>query len=105
MKVEQGYELSRWGGGAAAAIVTGGSSNYQSPTLATFFKHLTVTAGYPRLEEPLTQQICHSQLAKFLFSPTTASPPLVADATGHADWLDAFKRVIMAIRVEVESKK
>eukprot|EP00965_Chrysotila_dentata_P127520 4217120-Pleurochrysis_carterae.AAC.1 len=46
MKVE-GYQLSRWGGGAAAAMVTG-SSNYQSPTLATFFKHLTVASGYPR---------------------------------------------------------
>eukprot|EP00965_Chrysotila_dentata_P105393 3480501-Pleurochrysis_carterae.AAC.3 len=102
MKVE-GYHLSRWGGGAAAAMVTGGSSNYQSPTLATFFKHLTVASGYPRLEEPLTQQLYHSQLAEFLFSPTTASPPaLAADATDHADWLDALKRVIMAIRVEVE---
>eukprot|EP00965_Chrysotila_dentata_P155398 5133676-Pleurochrysis_carterae.AAC.7 len=54
MKVE-GYQLSRWGGGAAVAMVTGGSSNYQSPTLATFFKHLTVTSGYPRLEGPLTR--------------------------------------------------
>eukprot|EP00965_Chrysotila_dentata_P221917 6192668-Pleurochrysis_carterae.AAC.2 len=61
MKVE-GYQLSRWGGGAVAAMVKGGSSNYQSPTLATFFKHFTVTAGYPRLEEPLMQQIYHSQL-------------------------------------------
>eukprot|EP00965_Chrysotila_dentata_P068718 2270415-Pleurochrysis_carterae.AAC.1 len=43
MKVE-GYQLSRWGGGAAAAMVTGGSSNHQSPTLATFFKHLTLAS-------------------------------------------------------------
>eukprot|EP00965_Chrysotila_dentata_P176696 5835435-Pleurochrysis_carterae.AAC.1 len=56
MKLE-GYQLSRWGGGAAAAMVTGGSSNYQLPTLATFFKYLTLASGYPRLEEPLTQQL------------------------------------------------
>eukprot|EP00965_Chrysotila_dentata_P027210 903855-Pleurochrysis_carterae.AAC.1 len=86
-------------------MVTGGSSNYQSPTLAAFFKYLTLASGYPRLEEPLTQQLYHSQLAEFLFSPTSASPPLTADATGHADWLDEFKRVIMAIRVEVESEE
>eukprot|EP00965_Chrysotila_dentata_P084326 2784717-Pleurochrysis_carterae.AAC.2 len=93
------HQLSRWGGGAAAAMVTGESSNYQSPTLATFFRHLTVASGYTRLEETLTQQLYHSQLAQFLFSPTTASPPFTADATGHADWLDAFNRVITAIRV------
>eukprot|EP00965_Chrysotila_dentata_P222796 6193189-Pleurochrysis_carterae.AAC.1 len=59
---------------AISSSVTGGRSNYQSPTLAAFFKHLTMTSGYPRLEKPLTQQILHNQLAEFLFSPTTASP-------------------------------